>query len=70
MSYRAYLVTRCFRSIEASPMTTVAEMEVGDDLCRLFGFNVDPNATDQPTGWGHITCDGTVANLESVWVGR
>ncbi|KAL8830672.1 MAG: hypothetical protein Q9191_001297 [Dirinaria sp. TL-2023a] len=51
-------------------MTTVAEMEVGDQLCNLFGFNVNPNVTDQPTGWGHITCDGSVANLESVWVAR
>lgn len=54
-------------TIEASPITTIAEMEVGDDLCRLFGYNVDPSQTEMPLGWGHITCDGSVANLESVW---
>ncbi|OQE32687.1 hypothetical protein PENFLA_c001G03350 [Penicillium flavigenum] len=35
-------------SLEASPITTVAELK----------------------SWGHITCDGTVANLESIWVAR
>lgn len=53
-------------SIEASPFTTVAEMSTGDDLCRMFGYNVDPNNKDLPLGWGHIVCGGSVANLESV----
>lgn len=57
-------------SIEASPFTTVVEMEVGSDLCKMFGFNVDPDKQDQPVAWGHITCDGSVANLESMWVAR
>ena len=57
-------------SIEASPLTTVAEMTVGDDLCHLFGYNIDPNNKQLPLAWGHIVCDGTVANLESVWVSR
>lgn len=57
-------------SIEASPFTTVAEMSTGDDLCRMFGYNVDPNNKDLPLGWGHIVCGGSVANLESVWVTR
>lgn len=57
-------------AIEVSPLTTVAEMTVGDDLCRLFGYNVDPNNKEQPLSWGHVTCGGTVANLESVWVAR
>lgn len=30
----------------------------------------DPNETKMPLSWGHITCDGTVANLESIWVGQ
>ena len=54
-------------TIEASPITTIAEMEVGDDLCRLFGYNVDRSKTELSLGWGHITCGGSVANLESVW---
>ena len=53
-------------SIEASPFTTVAEMTTGDDLCRMFGYNVDPKNKDLPLAWGHIVCGGTVANLESV----
>ena len=54
-------------SIEASPLTTVAEIKTGEDLCQMFGYNVDPKVTDHLVAWGHIACDGTVANLESVW---
>ena len=57
-------------SIEASPITTVAEMVTGDDLCTMFGYNVDANKTEVPLGWGHVVCDGTIANLESMWVSR
>lgn len=57
-------------TIEVSPLTTVAEICVGEDLCEMFGFNIDPENDKQPLAWGHITCDGTVANLESVWVAR
>ncbi|KAI3338448.1 pyridoxal-dependent decarboxylase domain-containing protein [Ustulina deusta] len=57
-------------AIEASPLSTVAEIEVGEQLCDLFGYNTNPDNTEAPTGWGHITCDGTVANLESIWVAR
>ena len=57
-------------SIEASPITTVAEMSTGDDLCEMFGYNIDPDKKDLPLAWGHIVCDGTVANLESMWVAR
>ena len=54
-------------AVEASPLTTVIELEAGKQLCEMFGYNTDPEK--QPTAWGHITCDGTVANLESIWVG-
>ena len=54
-------------SIEASPLTTVAELEVGDQLCEIFGYNIDDSNQSGPRAWGHITCDGTVANLESIW---
>lgn len=57
-------------SIEASPLTTVAEMSTGDELCRMFGYNTDPENKELPLAWGHIVCGGTVANLESVWVAR
>jgi len=55
-------------ALEASPLTTLAELRTGLQLCDLFGYNHDPEK-EGPVGWGHITCDGTVANLESIWVG-
>ncbi|KAB8217597.1 pyridoxal-dependent decarboxylase domain protein [Aspergillus novoparasiticus] len=57
-------------AVEASPFTTVVELRAGKQLCEMFGFNIDDEATDLPLSWGHITCDGTVANLESIWVAR
>ncbi|QYT03139.1 hypothetical protein H0G86_010106 [Trichoderma simmonsii] len=51
---------------EASPLTTEKERTVGKDLCKMLGYrkrgNVEP--------WGHITCDGSVANLEAIWAIR
>ncbi|CAG7558667.1 unnamed protein product [Fusarium equiseti] len=55
-------------ALEASPMTTLVELRVGQQLCKLFGYNVDVQKS--PLSWGHITCDGTIANLESIWVAR
>lgn len=58
---------------EASPATTLLEMEVGDDLCRMLGYRL-PTEAEIADGrlkpWGHITCDGSVANGESVWASR
>ncbi|MET8546140.1 hypothetical protein ABZW03_36745 [Kitasatospora sp. NPDC004799] len=48
---------------EASPVTTQLERTVGEDLCRLLGY-------PGQSSWGHITCDGTVANLEAAWSAR
>lgn len=62
-------------ALEASPLTTVAELKVGEQLSELFGYKTphtpDPDGERkcEPESWGHITCDGTVANLESIWVG-
>lgn len=50
-------------ALEASPVTMNLEQEVGKDLCRLLGYDVQGS----PKPWGHITCDGTVANLEALW---
>ncbi|MDO1501201.1 pyridoxal-dependent decarboxylase [Winogradskyella maritima] len=67
---------------EASPVTTLMEMYVGNELCKMLGFNVKPiglsntdstttnQDTETPTAWGHITCDGSVANLEALWMAR
>ncbi|KAB8267849.1 pyridoxal phosphate-dependent transferase [Aspergillus minisclerotigenes] len=57
-------------AVEASPFTTVVELKAGKQLCKMFGYNTDDKAKDLPLSWGHITCDGTVANLESIWVAR
>jgi glutamate/tyrosine decarboxylase-like PLP-dependent enzyme len=57
-------------AIEARPFSTAAEILVGEQLCELLGYNNNKYIEDVPTGWGHITCDGTVANLESIWVGE
>ncbi|TCL00364.1 pyridoxal-dependent decarboxylase-like protein [Shimia isoporae] len=58
---------------EASPVTTLMEIEVGRDLCRMLGYEV-PEGNENPDGtpvpWGHITCDGSVANAESIWAAR
>ena len=54
---------------EASPVTSRLESQVGMDLCRMLGYPVPPpDGTIVP--WGHITCDGSVANLESMWAAR
>ncbi len=39
-------------ALEASPLTTVAEIEVGEQLCKMFGYNIDIEKKDQPVGWG------------------
>ncbi len=53
-------------ALEGSPVTTRLEEEVGRDLCRLLGYA----APGTPEPWGHVTCDGTVANLEALWSAR
>src|SRR5262249_28296721 len=53
---------------ESSPVTTLLEMIVGDDLCEMLGFSVAQGGDIRP--WGHITCDGSVANLEAMWAAR
>ena len=71
-----YLSTMIFNpnnvAFEASPITTVMELEAGKDMCRMLGYNADevePGEIDRPVGWGHISCDGTIANLEAIWAG-
>ena len=57
---------------EASPVTTEIELRVGREMCRMLGYEVTseggpPQENGDIEGWGHIACDGTVANLESIW---
>lgn len=58
---------------EASPVTTLLEIEVGKDLARMLGYCVPDEAAQARgvlTPWAHITCDGSVANGESMWAAR
>jgi glutamate/tyrosine decarboxylase-like PLP-dependent enzyme len=49
-------------TVQASTATTFLEMAVGRDICNMIGY--DNNS------WAHITCDGSVANLEALWAAR
>ena len=51
---------------EASPLTTALEIEVAQDLCKMVGYGEEEGI--EP--WGHITCDGSMANIEALWAGR
>ncbi len=51
---------------EASPVTTALEIRASNELCEMLGYDVSAD----PKPWGHITCDGTVANIESMWAAR
>jgi len=55
-------------ALEASPVTAQLEHEVGQDLCKMLGFDTSDDNPLPP--WGHITCDGSVANLEAMWAAR
>jgi glutamate/tyrosine decarboxylase-like PLP-dependent enzyme len=58
-------------AFEASTATTLMEIAVGDDLCRMLGYQVSAKPVPGATrAWGHITADGTIANLEAVWAAR
>ncbi|GFF60363.1 L-2,4-diaminobutyrate decarboxylase [Aspergillus udagawae] len=57
-------------ALETSPCTTVAEQRAGKQLSELFGYNTDERKKNLPLAWGHLTADGTIANLESIWVAR
>ncbi|KAL8638359.1 MAG: hypothetical protein Q9228_004485 [Teloschistes exilis] len=43
-------------SIEASPITMVAEIEAGQQICEMLGYNIKSDVKNGPVGWGHITC--------------
>ena len=60
-------------AFEASTATTILEMLVGDDLCKMLGYTM-PTWAEIEAGalrpWGHLTCGGTVANIEAIWSSR
>ncbi len=67
ISNLAYVMSMMYNpnncAYEASPTTTLLELEAGQDLCAMFGYDANHS-------WGHITSGGTVANYEGLWVAR
>lgn len=53
---------------EAAPVTLPLELEMGQQLAAMFGFNTDP--AHEPCAWGHATSGGTIANNEGLWYFR
>ena len=68
----AHLATTLYNpnnvSAETAPVTADMEIEVGQQLARMFGFNTDPALG--PAAYGHLTSGGTVANYEALWLHR
>ncbi len=52
-------------ALEASPITTVLEVEACEDLCQMLGYK-----EETPKPWGHLTCGGSTANIEALWAAR
>lgn len=48
-------------ALESSMATSEMEAEIGHDFAQLFDFE---------DGWGHISADGSIANLEGIWYAR
>src|SRR5690606_5833578 len=60
-------------AFEGSTATTILELLVGDDLCRMVGYPLPDDAACKAGAirpWGHITSGGTVANIEAIWSAR
>lgn len=55
---------------EASPVTTVLEIKACTELCEMLWPRSLRNEGDEREPWGHITCDGSIANGESMWAAR
>lgn len=55
-------------SADAAPVTLDLEVQVGQQLARMCGFNTDPALG--PSAYGHLTSGGTVANYEALWLQR
>jgi len=53
-------------AFEGSTVTTALEQLAAEDICRMLGYRFD----DPIKPWGHLTCDGTVANIEALWSAR
>jgi glutamate/tyrosine decarboxylase-like PLP-dependent enzyme len=58
----AMLINPNNHALDGGPGTSALEVEVVDDLRRMFGLPAP--------GLGHLTSSGTIANLEALWVAR
>jgi glutamate/tyrosine decarboxylase-like PLP-dependent enzyme len=60
-------------AFEASTVTTVLELLAGRELCTMLGYPSEEESSihpEIPEPWGHITADGTIANIEALWAAR
>jgi len=48
---------------EAAPVTVKYEMEYGEWICEMLGY-------EKESSWAHICSGGTIANVEALWVAR
>lgn len=68
----AHLATTLYNpnnvTAETAPVTADLEIEVGQQLARMCGFNTDPSRG--PAAYGHLTSGGTLANYEALWLHR
>lgn len=68
----AHLATTLYNpnnvTLETAPVTTELEIDVGQQLARMCGFNTDP--ARGAAAYGHLTSGGTVANYEALWLQR
>lgn len=53
-------------SVQASTATILLEKMVTEDICNMIAYQ----SKNEIKPWGHITCDGSVANMESMWSTR
>jgi len=57
-------------AFEGSTATTFLELLVGNDICQMLGYVIPKPGKAGISPWGHITCDGSVANIEAMWAAR
>jgi glutamate/tyrosine decarboxylase-like PLP-dependent enzyme len=58
-------------STQASAATIVLEQLVTRDICKMIAYGTTREDLQKKImPWGHITCDGSVANLEAMWSAR
>ncbi|MDL1888648.1 pyridoxal-dependent decarboxylase [Nitrospirales bacterium NOB] len=68
----AQLITTLYNpnniALDAAPVTVPLELQVGRQLCRMVGYNLDEKQS--PCAWGHLTSGGTISNYEGLLICR